>query len=255
MQQSTEAQNILSAMTVKELRDIARKVHNAVNGVKISGYSKMVKAELVRQLSFTDVWYFAETCLIPVELDETPAADNTVPQRVEDVKPGTDIQVYTFSGKIVTGVFSGVGPKGIRLNRSLEGLKDINIQAEAVEDFEIFDGETWVGPETSAEEVKSDAVGDSVSAMIDQDAPNRIWFGANESTVNALVTRDAPGMAYVNLGTAGVNVATLKRIRNRYELVSSSGDVVRAGSIAKAVKRWAKRTGITVNRIETVKQF
>lgn len=60
MQNLPEAQAILSGMTVKELREIARDIHKASNDVKIPGYTKMVKAELVRMLSFEDAWTFAE---------------------------------------------------------------------------------------------------------------------------------------------------------------------------------------------------
>lgn len=201
MQNLTEAQNILSTMTVKELRDTAREIHKAANDVTIPGYSKMVKAELIRQLSFEDAWYFAEMLLSLNETADILADDDT-----------------------------------------MEAIAEAEAETEADES-----AETGAG--------KSDAVGDAVSAMLDQDAPNRIRFDADESTVDALVTRDAPGLGFVNLGTDENNVAAVRRIRNRYELLTNSGDVIRAGSIAKAVKRWAKRVGVTVARIETVKQF
>lgn len=78
-----------------------------------------------------------------------------------------------------------------------------------------------------------------------------------DTNVNALVTRDAPGMAYVNLNTAKDNVAVITRKGRRWELQTSTGETmtIRARSIAKAVKAWAKRLGIMLNGIETVKQF
>lgn len=55
-----EAEATLTGLKVPELREIARSIHNAANDVKIPGYSKMRKAELVRMLSFADAWYFAQ---------------------------------------------------------------------------------------------------------------------------------------------------------------------------------------------------
>jgi hypothetical protein len=50
----------LSALTVKELREMARSIHSAQNDVTIRGYSSMKKADLVARLSLSDAWDFAE---------------------------------------------------------------------------------------------------------------------------------------------------------------------------------------------------
>lgn len=78
-----------------------------------------------------------------------------------------------------------------------------------------------------------------------------------DTNVNALVTRDAPGVGYVNLDTTKINTAVLVRVGKRWELRAMTGTpkIIRARSVAKAVKAWAKRLGIMLDGIETVKQF
>jgi hypothetical protein len=80
---------------------------------------------------------------------------------------------------------------------------------------------------------------------------------AEDTSVKAIVTRDAPGTAYVNLDTTKANVAVIVRKGRRWELQTATGETmtIRAGSIAKVVKAWAKRLGIMLDNIETVKQF
>lgn len=78
-----------------------------------------------------------------------------------------------------------------------------------------------------------------------------------DTNVKALITRDAPGTGYVNLDTTKINTAVLIRKGKRWELRAMTGapENIRARSIAKAVKAWAKRLGIMLDGIETVKQF
>lgn len=127
MQNLPEAQAILSGMTVKELREIARDIHKAANDVTIPGYTKMVKAELVRMLSFEDAWMFAEMRINlmnddaderemneiraeiaeeaayieeGIEIDEAAAEYETLPDQVAIMK-------YAANDGIATAAFDG----------------------------------------------------------------------------------------------------------------------------------------------------
>ena len=82
--------------------------------------------------------------------------------------------------------------------------------------------------------------------------------GTTETTeISALVNREIPGMGYVSLDTKEVNTAFVVRTGNRWELRATNGKAahIRARSIAKAVKLWARVLDIQLTRIETVKQF
>lgn len=80
---------------------------------------------------------------------------------------------------------------------------------------------------------------------------------------HALVDRTKPGEATALISEATLHeadapAARLVRDGRRWKLVDDYGDetiTVRAGTIAKAVKAWAKRLGIMLDGIETVKQF
>jgi hypothetical protein len=89
-----EAHDILNAMTAKELREIARSIHGASNDVKIPGYSKMVKAELVRMLSFSDAWYFVGLHIDQVERD-TEERDERAASDPENGNAQVHISRYT----------------------------------------------------------------------------------------------------------------------------------------------------------------
>lgn len=75
--------------------------------------------------------------------------------------------------------------------------------------------------------------------------------------INAMVTRDAPGTAYVNLDTTKTNVAVIVREGRRWVLQTSTGETmtIRARSIGKAVKAWAKRLGLMLDDIVIEKEF
>lgn len=101
--------------------------------------------------------------------------------------------------------------------------------------------------ETETAEILEDA--DTMNAIAEAEAET--------NGIKAMVTRDAPGVGYVNLDTTRINTAVLVRIGKRWELRAMTGapENIRARSIAKAVKAWAKRLGLMLDDIVIEKEF
>lgn len=109
---------------------------------------------------------------------------------------------------------------------------------------------------------KSDDVADSVSAMIEQDAPNRIRFNAPpvqqrpRAAVNEVaILRDAPGRAIVTAAFDGQTVGgEIKREGNRWVL--RCGIIrLRANSLEKLAKLFAAQLGFRADVIDVARIF
>lgn len=129
--------------------------------------------------------------------------------------------------------------------------------------------------EYNAAKAKRDVVADSVSAMIEQDAPERIRFDADpaaDDEVDALldavlgeytgprtgevaILRDAPGTAIVTAAFDGFTQGG-SIVRKGKRLVLRSGNVTITGNtFEKVAKLFAQRLGFRAERIDVAKSF
>lgn len=126
----------------------------------------------------------------------------------------------------------------------------------------------------NAAKAKTDVVGDAVTAMIDQDAPERIRFDADDeaayieeglqadaeagtySFVNEVaILRDAPGRAIVTAAFDGRTVGG-SIVRKGKRLVLVAGTVTVTGnSFEKVAKLFAMKLGFRADRIDVARGF
>lgn len=117
-------------------------------------------------------------------------------------------------------------------------------------------------PHTDGRPAAWDVVGDSVSAMIEQDAPNRIRFDAPPMqqrppvAVNEVaILRDAPGRAIVTAAFDGQSVGG-SIVRKGKRLVLRAGDITVTGTtFEKVAKLFAHKLGFRVEIIDVVRAF
>lgn len=267
-----EAEAILSNLKVVELRAIAKAVHNAANDVKISGYSKMPKAELIRQLSFADAWYFAEMRInrmnevieeremneiraeIAVEQSNVEAvtADRIVPAGMFDPEltyyaDGTHVVMRaqgTEQRGVTIGMTTNAGPYQFQAVRFADGTvknvaphvlhrDDIAEQADA--DDEEIDFENLPDPDGS-------------NTFPIPDGP---WFDAQADT-EAGELLDAALGEYVEPTASEGQIAITKYNANGAIATAVFGIDSIAGHITRQRGRWVLRDGVRTIRAKTL---
>jgi hypothetical protein len=114
-------------------------------------------------------------------------------------------------------------------------------------------------PDTEGRPAALDVVGGSVSAMIDQIAPNRARFVPDSpklvEDVNVEIERDHRGgrMMYVFTADGDMQSIRLMKHGRRWETVldrNYSRIAVKAATLPKLVKLWAKKSGVWAKQID-----
>lgn len=132
-----EIQQELNAMTVKELRKMAKDVHT-IEAADMSGYSRMVKADLIDRLTSDQAMAAVELKLFAASLgSSTPAPEPTPePQPFPDEvviqrdSPGSALITATFGGSVVAGLMNREGDRWA-IGYGLESFRAGSLQKAA----------------------------------------------------------------------------------------------------------------------------